>query len=119
MASIEVAQIKPDIRRDLIVARSRGMQALAGITDQCGKTFLDIEMHVFQFRPPDKLAAANFVTDLAQAMPDGGQIICIDNTYGGKHLCVSKGAFNVVIRQSPVKIQPMRYNAAPARKPAR
>ena len=65
MQSIAVAQIKPDVGRNLIVARSRRMQALAGIADQCGKTFLDIEVHVFQFRTPDKLAAANFVTDLA------------------------------------------------------
>ena len=55
-----MSQIKPYIGRNLIVARPRSVQALPGIPDQRGKAFLYIEMHIFQFDPPDEIAIMNF-----------------------------------------------------------
>ena len=43
-----VAQPKPDVGGDLVIARAGGVQPFAGIADQFGQTFFDIQMHVFE-----------------------------------------------------------------------
>ena len=79
------------------------MQPFAGIADKRGETFLDIEMHIFQFQKPDEVTAADFVANSAQAGFDGSQIIRIDNARAREHPCVSKRTLDVIFRQSAVK----------------
>ena len=42
-----VAQIEPQVERDLVVARARGMQLAPGRADPLGQAALDREMDVF------------------------------------------------------------------------
>ena len=43
-----VAHPEPEIERDLVVARARGMQPPGGGADQIGEALLDIHMNVFE-----------------------------------------------------------------------
>ncbi len=43
-----VAQIKADVGGDLIVARAAGVQALAGIANERGEAFFDVEVHILE-----------------------------------------------------------------------
>ncbi len=62
-----VAQIQPHIGRHLVVARTAGVQAFAGVADQRGQPLLDIQVHVFQVQRPDEFAADDLVLDLRRA----------------------------------------------------
>jgi hypothetical protein len=57
-------QIEAHVGCHLIVARTRGVQALAGISNKSDKTFLDIKVHVFKFQLPGKLVKPYFVQNL-------------------------------------------------------
>jgi hypothetical protein len=43
-----VTQIEANVGGHLVVARAAGMQALAGIADERGQAFLDVQVHVFE-----------------------------------------------------------------------
>ena len=47
-----VAQPQAQVGRDLVVARARGVQALAGVADQRGEAALDVEVHVLGVERP-------------------------------------------------------------------
>ena len=55
-----VADIEPEIGRDLVVARPRGVQPSRGRPDQFGKPALDIHMDVFERALELERALADF-----------------------------------------------------------
>ena len=55
-----VAHIEPEIGRDLVVARARGVQPPRGRPDQFGKPALDIHMDVFERALELERALADF-----------------------------------------------------------
>ena len=55
-----VADIEPEIGRDLVVARARGMQPARGGPDQFGKPALDVHMDVFERALEIERALADF-----------------------------------------------------------
>src|SRR5690348_12632642 len=79
------------------------MQAFAGIPDQRGQTFLDIQMHIFQFSTPDEFATKYFPPYLIQASADCSKILRGYDSCRRKHSRMSKRTFNVVFRESAVK----------------
>ena len=46
---------RADVGRHLVVARTAGVQALAGVADERGQALLDVEMHVFEIELPSNL----------------------------------------------------------------
>ena len=58
------AQPQPQICRDLIIARPRGMEAPRRRPDQVGQPRFDIHVNVFVFGAEYKAAAFNFRPDL-------------------------------------------------------
>ena len=68
------AQIQPHIGRDLVVARARGVQPLAGIADQRGEPPFDVGVHVFEVGRPFEFAGTDFIADLGEALLDGGEV---------------------------------------------
>ena len=58
------AQPQPQIGRDLIVARARGVQAPGRRPDQLGEARLDIEVDVLVLGAEDKIAGFDFRLDL-------------------------------------------------------
>ena len=69
------AQIEADIGCNLIVAGAAGVKTLAGVTNQCSKSSFNIEMHVFKFKLPFKLAGLDFFTNLSHASLNVCQIL--------------------------------------------
>ena len=61
------AQPQAHVGGDLVVARAAGVQPLAGVADQGGEAFFDVQVDVFQVERPFELAGADFVQDLRQA----------------------------------------------------
>ena len=55
-----VADVEPEIGRDLVVARARGVQPPGGRPDQFGKPALDIHMDVFERALEIERALADF-----------------------------------------------------------
>ena len=68
------AQVKPDVGRDLIVTRTRGMQPLAGVADDLGQSGLDIEVHVLQVELPFEGPGLDFGPDLRHSAADFGRM---------------------------------------------
>jgi len=64
------ADVQANVRRDLVVARARGVQPLSGIADEIRQSALDIEMHVFEIDRPLEGAAFDFLPDLSQSSLD-------------------------------------------------
>ena len=57
-----IAQPEAEIRRHLIVARTRGVEASGGIADQILQPRFDIHMHVFERAGKCECAAFDFVS---------------------------------------------------------
>jgi hypothetical protein len=55
-----VAQPEADVGGDLVVARTAGVQALAGVANQRGQALLDVEVHVFEVELPFEAAGFDF-----------------------------------------------------------
>ena len=69
------AQVEADIGCNLIVAGATGVKTLAGVTNQCSESSFNIEMHVFKFKLPFKLAGLDFFTNLSHASLNVCQIL--------------------------------------------
>ena len=74
-----IAQIKPNIGRDLIVARAARVQPLARVADQFRETLFDIEVHIFLGYRPNKPAGAYVRQDQRHAALNIRQISGADD----------------------------------------
>ena len=59
-----IAQPQAHIGRHLVVAAATGVQAFARVAHQLGEPRFDVEVNVFEFQLPFKLAAFNVLGDL-------------------------------------------------------
>ena len=96
-------QPQADIGGHLVIAAAPSMQALARIANELGQTRFDIQVHVFQFELPDKLAGCNLLLDLHQTPLNLRKIICRDNALGVQHLRMRNRTPNVGLPQTLVK----------------
>jgi hypothetical protein len=69
------AQIEPSVGRNLVVARARGVQPLAGVADERSESLFDVGMNVFEVERPFESAGADFVEYLREAFLDRGEIV--------------------------------------------
>ncbi len=97
------AQVEADVGCDLVVARTAGMQAFAGIADQFGQAFFDVQVDVFQIQQPFKLAGVDFALDLAHAFLDGRIVVGADDFLICQHLGVGQRALDVDCGQALVE----------------
>ena len=67
-----VAEIEPQIERDLVVARSRGMELAPRRADPLGQAALDREMDILVGEREAKAAGIDLALDRAQAGDDFG-----------------------------------------------
>ena len=98
------AQIQPDIGGDLVVARARGVQALAGIAYERGEALLDVEVDVFGIERPRECTGADFIAHLAETLLNRGKIVGVDNAAGIEHARVRERTVDVEFGEAAVEI---------------
>jgi hypothetical protein len=98
------AKVEADVGGNLVVARSPGMKALAGVADQVGQALLDVEVHVLQVHRPLKPAASDFFEDHRHAALDVGDIGCRQHAHAVQHARMGERAADVELGESFVEI---------------
>ena len=98
------AQIQPHVGRDLVVARARGVQPLAGVAGERGQAALDVHVHVFEIDRPLELAGADLVADLGEALLDRGEVGGGEDVDRVQHARVCERALDVELSEPPVEI---------------
>jgi hypothetical protein len=97
------AHVQADVGGHLVVARTAGVQALAGVADQLGQAFFDVQVDVFQVEQPFELAGVDFGADLRHAALDLGAVLRADDALGGQHFGVGQRALDVGLGQALVE----------------
>ena len=80
-----VAHPKPEVERDLIVARAGGVQAPRGGADDLGEPGLDVHMDVFERARERERARLDFALDLGETLGDGVCVGGVDEALAPKH----------------------------------
>src|SRR3546814_18984980 len=70
-----VAHPQAEIRRHLIVARTRGMQPTRGSPDQLGEARFHVHVDVFELAPEGEPAGAQLLADTPQPVGDSRAIL--------------------------------------------
>ena len=97
------AQIQADVGGDLIIARTRGVQALAGVAHQRGEPLFDVEVHVLEVDRPGELAARNLGTDRRHPALDVGQIFPGQHADGVEHPGVGERTGDIPLGQPVIE----------------
>ena len=98
------AQVQAHVGRDLVVARTAGVQALAGVADQLGQPLLDVEVHVLEVDRPGERAGADLGEDLRHAALDVGEVLGGQHADRVQHARVRERAVDVELGQSLVEV---------------
>ena len=98
-----VAQVKPQVGRDLIVARATGVQFLADLANALDQVRLDVHVHVFERHAPVEFAGVDFGFDFFQALDDRVAFFFREHAHFCQHLCVRDRAHDVVDVQPPIE----------------
>ncbi len=98
-----VAQPQADIGGHLVVAAAAGVQAFAGVADQRGEAFFDIEVDIFVLQRPGELAALDFVAHLPEPALDVGEVIGADDALARQHPGVRQRAADVLCRHALIE----------------
>ncbi|MCY1421274.1 hypothetical protein D9M71_369240 [compost metagenome] len=99
-----VAQPQADVGGHLVVARTAGVQLLAGDADAVGQACLDVHVHVFQVDAPVEAAGLDFALDLLQAVDDGVALGVGQHADLGQHGGMGDGAHDVVAVEALVEV---------------
>ncbi len=97
-------QEEAHVRGDLVVARTPGVQALAGLAHELGQAGLDVEVHVLEVEPPREAALLDLGADLAEARLDGGEVGRADDAHLGQHGRMGQRSGDVVHREALVEV---------------
>ena len=97
------AQEQADVRRDLVVARARGVQALAGLSGELDQPALDIEMNVLVRLVPLERAGLYFFADPGESFLDFRKIVLADDASRPQHARVGERALDVMVREALVE----------------
>ena len=98
-----LAQIQPEIERDLIVPASCRMQALAGVADFRGQQRLDVHVDILVVGGKRNLARLDLRQKLRQPLLDFLVVLRRENAAVAEHLRVRHGAGDVLLVKSLVK----------------
>ncbi|OIQ67715.1 hypothetical protein GALL_507040 [mine drainage metagenome] len=99
-----VAQPKPDVGCDLVVAAAAGMQALASVADELSQPGFDVEVDVFEFEFPVEALRLDVLADLRHAAFDRCKIVAADDAALRQHGGVGQRAGDIEQRQPLVEI---------------
>ncbi len=80
-----VAHPHPEVDRDLIVARARGMKASRGRADDLAQAAFDVHMDVFERARERKRARLDFAFDLGETLRDRLGVGGFDDALAGEH----------------------------------
>ena len=89
-------QVKPQVGRDLVVARTPGVQFLAGFADGLDQTRLDVHVHIFKRFLPVKAAFLDFGAYRLQPARDGARLVGAQHAGALKGGGVRDGALDVL-----------------------
>ncbi|MCY1396652.1 hypothetical protein D9M71_116310 [compost metagenome] len=99
-----VAQPQADVGGDLVVARTAGVQLLAGDANAVGQARFDVHVHVFQVNAPVEAAGLDLALDLLQAVDDGVALGVAEHADLCQHGGMGDGAHDVVAVQALVEV---------------
>ena len=80
-----IADPQPEVGRNLVVARSRRVQAARGGADQLAEAMLDSHVDVFELDPFGNAVALIFGGDLVEALEDRGRVGLSDDPLVAEH----------------------------------
>ena len=95
--------IQTHIERDLIVSRTAGMQALAGIADALGEQLLDVHMNVLIIERELYVAFLDILENALEALNDLLGLVLLDDALPAQHGRVRDRAGDVLLVQTAVK----------------
>ena len=81
-----IAYIKPEIRRHLVIARTRRVQPTGRLADQLGQPRFNIHMNVFQRAREIEIARFHFRCDFVQAVADCRPVFSGNNALFDQHI---------------------------------
>ena len=100
-----VAQIQPQVERDLIVARTPGMQLAPGLANQRDQPALDREMDVFIGNVEFEDAALDLIFDTLESADDRTHFAGLEQADLREHLRMRDRSANIVPKKPPVERQ--------------
>ena len=98
-----LAQPHTRIERHLIVARPACVQFGSG-RHALGQSGLDVHVHIFQLRPPFKLALGNLAPDGFQPVHNRLHLAFFQQTHVMQHTGMGDRAGDIVMRQPCIKL---------------
>ena len=98
-----LADPKPKVGRDLIVATPGRMQLAADVAKAIDEGLLDVHVDVFQFRAEREAALLNFPAYLAQGLFNDLAFVGREQANLGQHLGVGRGTFDVLRKQTAIE----------------
>ena len=103
-----VAQIQPQVERDLIVARTPGVQLAPGLADQRDQPALDREVDVFIGNVEFEQAPLDLIFDTLESADDRTHFAGLEQADFREHLRMRDRSANIVPKKPPVKRQRRR-----------
>ena len=97
-----VGHEKAEAQTHLIIAAAAGVQLFAHIAGQFGEPGLDVHVHVFQFRLPDKAAGLDLGAHPVQAVRQNLRLFRGDHALAAQHAGVSPGSADILGVERPV-----------------
>jgi len=97
-------RVEPHVRRDLIVAAARRMQAPAGVADELDQPGLHVHVNVFERRIHLARLRGELVAHTVEPTRDGIRVRRGDQAACGQHAGVGLAATHVVIEQAVVEV---------------
>ena len=98
-----VAQPQAHVGRHLVVARARGVQALAGVADQRGQPPLDVEMHVLGVERPAEAPGVDLALDARQPALDRREVAPREDAAAPPACARGRASLDVILGQPPVE----------------
>ena len=98
-----LTQIEPDVRRDLIVAGTPGVQFLAGLADARHQPRLDVHVHIFQRHRPFETPGLDFRANGVQPGDDLLTLRRAQHAHPRQHARMGDGAGDVLAVQALIE----------------
>ena len=92
-----VAQPQARVGGDLIIARARRVQFLAGVSHERRQPRLDVHVNIFKGGVPRQLARFDFALDSGEAVQHARMFVLVEHADRSQHVGVGDGAADVVM----------------------
>ena len=97
------AEPEPDVGRDLIVPRARGVQPFTGVAHESGEPPLDVEVHVLRLDRPLEAPGADLVANRGEPPLDLGQVASAEDAAAAEHPSVGERALDVELGEASIE----------------